>query len=140
MVSHKRRRGLLLVMMDVDTADEDELNRWYDEEHLIERADCPGFLSARRFVAIEGSPKYLALYDLESPDVLESEAYLRMRHGSAWTRALEPRFKNFKRNVYVEITPDLAGLAQRGARRKKVAARRSGKTVVRTRAKKARRR
>jgi hypothetical protein len=36
----------------------------------------PGFLSAGRYVALKGSPKYLALYELEAPDVLRSPAFL----------------------------------------------------------------
>lgn len=105
--AHKgKRRALLLVMMDVDPAHEDEFNRWYEEEHLADRANCLGFLSARRFQAIEGGPKYLAFYDLECPEVLESPEYLKIRY-TDWTRAMEPRFRNFLRNIYVEITPDL---------------------------------
>jgi len=96
------RRGLLLVMMDIDPEHEDEFERWYREEHLPDRAHCPGFLSARRFRAIEGGPKYMAFYDLESPEVLESPEYRKIRY-TPWTRAMEPRFKNFKRNVYLEI-------------------------------------
>lgn len=103
----KSRRGLLLVMLDIDPKHEDELNRWYTKEHLAERLNCPGFLTARRFVSVEGKPKYLAIYDLESPEVMQSEAYKRIRYSSAWTRKMEPRFKNFVRNIYVEITPDL---------------------------------
>jgi hypothetical protein len=93
-------------MMDIDSEHEAEFERWYNEEHLPDRANCPGFLSARRFRAIEGGPKYMALYDLAGPEVLESEAYRRIRT-TPWTRAMEPRFKNFKRNIYVEITPAL---------------------------------
>jgi hypothetical protein len=67
--------GLLLFMTDIDPALEVEFNRWYEEEHLGERMAIPGFITARRFQAIEGSPKYLAIYDLESPDVLQSAPY-----------------------------------------------------------------
>jgi hypothetical protein len=99
-------RGLLLVMADIDPANENDFNRWYEEEHLAERMAIPGFLTARRFTAVEGAPKYLALYDLESLDVLKSEAY---RHivgpgKSAWTRRIEPLFHNFRRNVYVSLS------------------------------------
>jgi hypothetical protein len=99
-------QGLLLVMADIDPANEQDFNRWYEEEHVAERLAIPGFLRARRFTAIEGSPKYLALHDLESPEVLNSEAYRHLVGAgkSAWTRRIEPRFKNFKRNVYVSIS------------------------------------
>ncbi len=98
-------KGLLLVMTDIDPANEEELNRWYEEEHLEERLSVPGFIGARRFQALEGGPKYLALYDLESPDVLQSPAY---RHftgpgKSAWTTRMEGQFRNFRRNIYVQL-------------------------------------
>src|SRR3982750_3594998 len=67
--------GLLLMMTDIDPANEADFNRWYEEEHLAERMAIPGFINARRFTAIEGGPKYLALYDLESAEVLQSPAY-----------------------------------------------------------------
>lgn len=99
------RRGLLLVMIEVDPEYEEEFNRWYDEEHLPERLRCKGFLSARRFVAVEGSPKYLAFYDLESPEVLNDEAYKRIEPPSAWTKKVSTHFLSSLRNVYEEITP-----------------------------------
>jgi hypothetical protein len=99
-------RGLLLVMADIDPALEDDFNRWYEEEHLAERMTIPGFINARRFTAIEGQPKYLALYDLESPDVLQSAPYLHVVGAgkSPWTKRMEAQFKNFRRNVYVCIS------------------------------------
>jgi hypothetical protein len=98
--------GLLLFMTDIDPKLEDEFNRWYEDEHLDERMAIPGFITARRFQALEGSPKYLALYDLESPNVLQSAAY---RHAvgagkSAWTRRMESIFINGRRNVYVGMS------------------------------------
>jgi hypothetical protein len=98
--------GLLLFMTDIDPALEGEFNRWYEEEHPDERMAIPGFITARRFQAIEGSPKYLAIYDLESPDVLQSATY---RHivgpgKSLWTKRMESLFVNSRRNVYVGIS------------------------------------
>ena len=52
--------GLLLVAIDVDPRHDAELNRWYDDEHIAERMTIPGFLRARRFMALEGGPRYLA--------------------------------------------------------------------------------
>jgi len=98
--------GLLLFMTDIDPSHESEFNRWYEEEHFAERRAIPGFVAARRFQALEGNPKYLAIYDLESPDVLQSAAY---RHAagagkSAWTKRMETLFVNGRRNVYVGIS------------------------------------
>ncbi len=65
-------KGMLLTSMDIDPADEDEFNRWYDREHLLERVAIAGFLEARRYVAHEGTPKYLSLYSTETFEVLDS--------------------------------------------------------------------
>lgn len=109
-MTSEKRRGLLLVMIDVDPEHEEELNRWYEEEHLPERLVCPGFLSGRRFVALEGGPKYLALYDLESPEVLQSEAYRKIYPPSEWTKRISKHFVRIVRNVYSEITPEDDGI------------------------------
>jgi len=100
------KQGLLLMMTDIDPANEADFNRWYEEEHLDERMGIPGFINARRFTALEGGPKYLALYDLESPDVLTSPAYQHIvgPGKSAWTKRMESQFKNFRRNVYVGLS------------------------------------
>ena len=47
-------KGLLLMMTDIDPANEEDFNRWYEEEHLAERMAIPGFINARRFTALEG--------------------------------------------------------------------------------------
>jgi hypothetical protein len=103
----ERGTGLLLVMIDIDPAYEEDFNRWYDEEHIPERRSCPGFLSGRRFVSVEGEPKYLAFYELENPEVLDSPEYRAMQPPSEWTRKLTPHFTAFTRNVYRDITPEL---------------------------------
>jgi len=101
-------RALLLVMMDIDPEHEADFDRWYEEEHIPERMAIPGFVSARRFRAVEGGPKYLALYELESPEALDSEAY-RYWYGEGrtdWTRRILENVRNYVRNVYVEIHPE----------------------------------
>ena len=101
-------RGLLLAEMDFDPAREAEINRWYDEEHFPERLEVPGFLCGRRFKAIEGTPKYLAIYELESPEVLETEAYQRIRGASERQKAVvSGHVFNVRRNVYVDVTPKI---------------------------------
>ena len=107
---------LLLVMLDAEPGvDHDEFNRWYFEEHVAERLALPGFRSARRFEAVEGSPRYLAIYELDSPEALTTPEYRVLAHsplignvvdnpvGSPRTMEMLARFRNVKRNVYVEL-------------------------------------
>lgn len=95
-------------MMDIDPEHEEDFNRWYDEEHVPERKAIPGFLTARRYRAVEGGPKYLAIYEMDSPEVLDSEAYrfVSEEGRSEWTARVVGRARNYVRNVYVEITAD----------------------------------
>jgi hypothetical protein len=69
--------GLLLVGMtpgrDVETA----FNTWYDKEHVPALAGVPGVLCARRFRSGGGGTRYVALYHLVSPDVVESPQWKR---------------------------------------------------------------
>src|SRR6266851_4367521 len=71
-----RGTGLLMVWADIDPEFEAEYHRWYDEEHIAHLLAVPGFLSAGRYVAVKGSPKYLAMYELETVDVLRSAVFL----------------------------------------------------------------
>jgi hypothetical protein len=93
-------KGILLTSMNVDAPHEAEFNRWYDREHLEERVAIPGFLEARRFVAQEGSPKYLSLYSTETFDVLDSPAYrTALANQTAWSKANIANFKDMIRSV-----------------------------------------
>ena len=60
---------ILLVMMDVEEGHEAEFDRWYNEEHLPERMEIPGYVSARRFKLEEGNGvlKYLCGRRLRGP-------------------------------------------------------------------------
>ena len=104
----RKGSGLLLVMMDIDPEHEDDFNRWYDEEHIPERAAIPGFLTGRRYKAVHGGPKYLAIYEIDNPEVLDSEEYMYAsgEGRSEWTKRVGGRAKNYVRNVYIEITAD----------------------------------
>lgn len=93
--------GLLVVSIDVDPSFERELNDWYHTEHLPERLECPGFLSARRWLAVEGGPRYLATYHLRDIDVLHEEPYLALGE-TAWTKRVRQHV-SLNRAVYREI-------------------------------------
>lgn len=93
-------KGMLLTSMDIDAADEAEFNRWYDHEHLEERVAIEGFLEARRYVAHQGSPKYLCLYSTTTIDVFNSSTYkTRLANPTEWSKRTMARFENMIRAV-----------------------------------------
>jgi hypothetical protein len=93
-------KGMLLTSMDIDPSDEAEFNRWYDREHLEERVAIDGFIEARRYVAHQGTPKYLSLYSTETFEVLDSAIYrTALANQTDWSKANIARFKNMIRAV-----------------------------------------
>ena len=102
------RRGLLLTMTEPPAYMEEEFNAWYDTEHLPERRSIPGFRSARRWVADckPGEGKYLATYELESPEVLRSPEYLsRFEKPSPWTQRCLAKAVVFRRWACEQTRP-----------------------------------
>jgi len=94
--------GVLAIWHDIE-ADEDmerELFEWYNREHHNERFEIPGFVRARRYEALEGSPRIFSRYDTTSPEVLSSDAYLqRVNNPSQWTQRTMPHYRNMSRTV-----------------------------------------
>jgi len=104
----KKGTGLLMVWADVPADKEAEFNRWYNEEHLAERLAIPGFLNGARYEAVKGGPKHLAVYELESPAVLDSAPYKKVSDNpTPWTKRSGPQAvaSTFIRNVYSMIHP-----------------------------------
>jgi hypothetical protein len=104
--------GLLAVWMEPTPEREGDLNRWYEEEHLADRLAMPGWLNARRYVSLEGAPKYVALYDLTGPEALHSPEYREaQQHSTAWTRQVVDNLQAMVRNEYeliqsIGLTPE----------------------------------
>ena len=88
-----------VVEMDVEPAHEDDLNAWYDKEHMPGLAACPGTVRARRFRNTEGSPRYHSCYDLTRTETLGSPPWLAVRQ-TAWSDRIRPHFRNLKRTMF----------------------------------------
>jgi|SRR5450756_544723 len=93
-------KGMLLTSMDIDESDEVDFNRWYDREHLRERVAIEGFLEARRYIAHQGSPKYLCLYSTRTFEVLDSPTYRTvLMNPTEWSKTNLARFRNMIRTI-----------------------------------------
>ena len=86
-MAKKKGTALLVVFTDVDSEQDSDFNAWYNQEHLPERLSAPGFLDGARYEAIKGGPRYLAVYELESAEALQSSEYLRQsKNPTEWTK------------------------------------------------------
>jgi hypothetical protein len=109
-------RYVFAAAMDVEPAKEAVFNEVYDREHLPLIQSVPGVISAARFrvrelemilggekkrIVIEGEPRYTALYELEGPQVLTSEAWAKVVDKGRWPGEVRPFTRN-RRHVLWE--------------------------------------
>lgn len=93
--------GALLVFLDIDEARQAEIDRWYVEEHFPERISEVGYLRARRYRALEGSPMYMGLMEARSPSALCGEGYRRVTASpSDRTKSMRGIFKRAVRSTH----------------------------------------
>jgi hypothetical protein len=88
-----------IVKTDIPASIEPDFNEWYNKEHVPALASVPGCLRARRFLAVDGQPKYMAVYELENPEVIKGTAWAEARD-TAWTEKIRPHMHNLERWVY----------------------------------------
>ncbi len=90
----------MLLSFDVEADAIEEHDRWHTHEHLPERLSIPGFRRGTRWTAIDGAPRYMVLYEVESLATLASEVYLaRLNHPTPWTTRMMPRYKGMNRGL-----------------------------------------
>jgi hypothetical protein len=101
-------KGMLVVFCEVKARDERDLNEWYNREHIDERVNLPGFHRGRRYVAVRGTPKYLATYECDTVEDLATPGYLALlANQTPWTQAVMAKFTRFTR-LTVRVQADLA--------------------------------
>ncbi len=76
--------GFVAIWHDVAPEGRADYYEWHNREHMPERANVPGFIRGRRYLAEKGSPEYFNLYEVETVGVLTSAAYLERRYGWAY--------------------------------------------------------
>jgi hypothetical protein len=90
----------MLLSFDVEADAIDDHDRWHTHEHLPERLSIPGFLRGTRWVATEGGPRYMVVYEVESLDTLASQAYLaRLDNPTPWTARMMPHYRGMTRGL-----------------------------------------
>ncbi|HUK04678.1 MAG TPA: hypothetical protein VLV90_06300 [Burkholderiales bacterium] len=106
---HPNTRYLFTASMDVDPVKEALFNEVYDTEHVPNLLKVPGVLSVSRStlvplkmsiggevktVVAEGEPKYSAVYELESAEVLTGAAWAKAVEAGRWPAQVRPYTRN----------------------------------------------
>lgn len=68
-------RGILFSQMEPPEGWDTQFHDWYDTDHIPVRLALPGFDGATRYRAVEGDPRFLAVYDIGDMGVLDTPAY-----------------------------------------------------------------
>ena len=102
-------RYLFIARMDVESEKEGLFNEVYDTEHVPMLLEVPGVLSVARFktreltmiiggeertMEIGNQPKYTAMYELESPEVLVSAGWAGSVDEGRWPGEVRPYTTN----------------------------------------------
>ena len=110
-------RYLFVVSMDVEPEKEALFNEVYDTEHVPFISEVPGVLGATRStreplkMMLAGKeqvmdpgtePKYSAIYELESPDVLLSAAWAEAGERGRWPTEVRP-FTTNRRHILRKV-------------------------------------
>lgn len=101
--------AVLVVTMDVDEADEEEFNKWYNDQHLPERMAIPGYVSARRFKLEDGNNalKYLCIWEMVDGSPLQSEMYKEQNgHPTELYLRVNKTIKLRTRGLYHQVYPE----------------------------------
>ena len=93
--------GILAIWNDCAPEGEAHYERWYKSEHMQERVGVAGFRFGRRYERLAGGDRrFFTFYEVESPDVLSSRAYVeRLESPTPWTTESMKYFRNMVRTV-----------------------------------------
>lgn len=78
---------MLVVQLEVPEEHDAEFNRLYDGEHVPNLMSVPGVSNGQRYVlerAGDDMLRYMATYDLEAPDIPESEEWQKKATTEGW--------------------------------------------------------
>jgi hypothetical protein len=102
-------RYVFIVSMDVAPEKEALFNEIYDSEHVPKLLKVPGVRSVTRLrtepasfrlggetkrLTGEGAPRYMAIYEIDSPDVLTSAAWAEAAELGRWPSEVRPHTSN----------------------------------------------
>lgn len=108
-------KWIFTAAMDVDPDKEALFNEVYDQEHIPLITKVPGVISATRVkldalrmsmggetrvMDPQGAPRYAAIYELESPEVLVSPGFAKAVDSGRWPTHVRPYTRNRRHTLY----------------------------------------
>ncbi|ORA26296.1 DUF4286 family protein [Mycobacterium aquaticum] len=99
MALNPARTRYVYVVRSVFTSPEHEAawNDWYDNVHLPDLLSVPGFVSAVRYRQLGTEGHYLAIYEIENPQVFSQPRYAEITGWAEW----EPMIAEWSRSIHM---------------------------------------
>jgi hypothetical protein len=98
---------IYLVQMDSPAEMEEEFNRVYDTEHVPNIKNAPGVRSCTRYrlvsANVEGVARYAAVYEVDSPDVPESDGWKAQSEKGDWPALIRPYTTNRSHLIFEKL-------------------------------------
>ena len=105
--------GAMILYYDIAPDAIDDHDDWHTHEHFPERLSIPGFRRASRWVAGDGSPRYLVIYEVSDVPVLSGAPYLdRLNNPTPWTARMMVNFRGMARGFCSVVANSGAGLGR----------------------------
>jgi hypothetical protein len=95
---------VLTVRLNTPADQEQAFNAWYNEDHVPALVGVPGVYCARRYLAVEGDPRYLAVYEMRDGAVTKSAEWEKARNYGR-TAQIRPYLKDLQAIVAKRIFP-----------------------------------
>lgn len=117
-MAEPKSKYLFIASMDIDPEREALFNEVYNTEHCPLLNRTPGVLGVARYetrrlvmamggevreIALPGTPKHHAVYQLESPDILTSPEWAEAVDAGRWPEQVRPYTRN-RRHVLMQLT------------------------------------
>ena len=97
---------MFMVQTDIPAEDEAEFNRLYDAVHLPGLRKVPGVRNAYRYrletTNADGFPQYMAVYEIDSPDVIDSEPW-KAAVQDEWTEKIRAKCAGLTRTIMKRV-------------------------------------
>ncbi len=101
---------VFVVTAEIDPAQEEAWNKWYDEVHLPDALACPGVIRGTRYLHArdaslmdhgqagdDGARVYVTLYEFDSPEAMDTPEFQAMRGWYQFADHIKARTQVFLR-------------------------------------------
>jgi hypothetical protein len=111
-------RYLFTAAMDVQPDKEALFHEVYDREHVPSLLAVPGVIAVARFklepltmsiggelrtIVVENEPRFSAVYEIESPEVLTSAAWAKAVEQGRWPGQVRPYTRNRRHTLHSRV-------------------------------------